>query len=142
MRRSGRQPLRAPSQIEPSERRREAARKRGALAEQIVAEYLEAKGACILGLNVRVGRLELDIVARERDVVLIVEVRTRGPRSWQNALESIGHAKIRRVREAGERLWSIRFASDSTVNHMRFDAATVEFRQNGEALIEHFPGAF
>lgn len=142
MRQSRRQPLRPPPQADPPQPRREAARKRGAFAERIVADYLEAKGARILGLNVRVGRLELDIVARECDVVFIVEVRTRGAGSWQGALESIGREKVRRVREAGERLWSSRFASDSTLNHMRFDVATVEFRPNGEILVEHFRGAF
>lgn len=138
MRQSRRKPVRGSSQSGSSNR--EIARKSGALAEQAVADYLEAKGACILGLNVRVGRRELDILAREGDVVIIVEVRTRGAGSWQSALESIDSRKIQRIREAGERLWSQRFATDLSVNHMRFDAATVEFRPDGEVWINYFEG--
>lgn len=95
-----------------------------------------------MGLNVRVGRYELDVVAQQADLIAIVEVRTRSASSWQSALESIGPQKIRRVRTAGEQLWSSRFAEDRTVNRVRYDVATVIFEIGGTTVVEYFEGAF
>lgn len=118
------------------------ARRRGLLAECVVADFLSAKGMSIVGRNVRVGRLELDIVAREGDTIVVVEVRTRGAGAWQSGFGSIDLAKARRVREAGELLWADRFASDPTANHMRFDAAAVTFDPNGQTVVEYAAGVF
>lgn len=120
----------------PSERARVGAR-----AERAVVEHLLAEGLEVLATNVRVGRLEIDVVARDGEVIAIVEVRTRGTGSWQRGLESIDAAKRRRVREAGERLWRERFAKRADVERMRFDVASVRF--DGElATIEYVKAAF
>jgi putative endonuclease len=105
-----------------------------------VARDLAARGWEVLATNVRVGRLELDVVAREGDTVVVVEVRTRGPTAWQTGLESIARSKARRVRAAGEKLWKQRFQRDVTVNRMRFDVAIVTFAPQGEAIIEYARG--
>lgn len=115
---------------------------RGAAAEDAVVEHLRALGILVLARNVRVGRLEIDVVAREGPVIAIVEVRTRGEASWQRALDSIDHRKRERIRRAGERLWRDRFARDRSVERMRFDAASVTFTPNGDAIVEHIKAAF
>lgn len=130
-----------PGAANPSARGR-AARSRGAAAEIVVADYLWARGFTILGTNVRVGHREIDLVARSGDLVVVVEVRHRGLGSWQGGLESLDPAKCRRVREAGERLWGHRFASDHSINRMRFDAASVEFSPDGSTLVDYIEGAF
>jgi putative endonuclease len=53
----------------------------GARAEQLVAQHLADAGLEILAVNLRVGRLEIDVLAREGPVVAVVEVRARGPGS-------------------------------------------------------------
>ncbi len=88
----------------------------------------------------RLGRLELDIVARENDTVVVLEVRTRGATAWQTGLESVARAKAKRVRLAGERLWRQRFLRDPSVNRMRFDVAVVTFDEKGESIIEYARG--
>ncbi len=113
----------------------------GRVAEEVVANYLRRVGCEVLATNLHVGRAELDIVAREGPVVLIVEVRTRGPRSWTTGFESISPAKRLRVRRAGERLWRTRFRSDPTIERMRFDAASVTFGA-GRPLVEYARAAF
>jgi Holliday junction resolvase-like predicted endonuclease len=85
------------------------------------------------------GRLELDVVARDNDTVVVVEVRTRGAAAWQTGLESIARTKAKRVRLAGERLWRQRFQRDPSVNRMRFDVAVVTFTE-GEPHIEYARG--
>lgn len=117
-----------------------AALRRGQAAEAAVVRDLLARGWEILGLNVRVGRLELDVVARDGDTVVVFEVRTRGPTAWQSGLESVARAKGRRVRAAGESLWRRRFQRDPSVNRMRFDVAAVTFAPDGDAHIEYARG--
>jgi putative endonuclease len=112
----------------------------GRAAEAAVASDLARRGLAILATNLRLGRLELDVVARDRDTIVVVEVRHRGLGAWQTGLASIAPAKARRVRAAGERLWRERFLRDASVNRMRFDVAVVTFEQNGEARIEYALG--
>ncbi|MCC6557819.1 MAG: YraN family protein [Polyangiaceae bacterium] len=119
-----------------------AARKeRGARAEAAVAAYLAAQGLEILGMNVRVGRLEIDVVARDGPVIAIVEVRTRGEGSYLRGLDSIDARTRMLVRRAGERLWRARFSRVAGVERMRFDAAAVTFLPDGEAVVEHVKAA-
>jgi putative endonuclease len=107
-----------------------------------VASDLERSGIAILATNLRLGRLELDIVARDGDTVVVVEVRTRGAGAWQTGMESIARTKAKRVRAAGERLWRQRFLRDPTVNRMRFDVAVVTFDEAGNHSIEYARGVF
>ena len=123
----------------PSQHRAEAAA-RGRRAEQAVADYLVQREYSLIGRNVRVGHLEVDILARKGSVVCVVEVRHRGPASWQGPFESITPAKQRRLRRAAERLWHRRFANDPSVDRIRFDVAAVSF-VNDEAHVEYLAGA-
>jgi putative endonuclease len=114
----------------------------GARAERAVAAHLEAAGLEILALNLRVGRLELDVVARDGPVIAVVEVRSRGPGAWVRPFDSVDARKRERVRRAGERLWRDRFAGDARVERMRFDLAGVELLADGGARIEIVKAAF
>src|SRR6185295_11489964 len=116
--------------------RRPAPGEVGARAEQAVAAHLAEKGLEILEMNLRVGRIELDLVARDGPVIAVIEVRARGPGAWVRPLDSVDAKKRARVRRAGERLWRERFARDPTVERMRFDAAAVELLPDGAARIE------
>lgn len=53
---------------------------KGRQAEERAARYLKRKGFHILSRNVRLGRGELDIVARHKDVLAFVEVKARNER--------------------------------------------------------------
>jgi putative endonuclease len=114
----------------------------GDLAEEVAQAYFLARGLELVGAKLRVGRFELDLVLRDGPVIVVVEVRTRGPGSFQRALDSIDGRKRARVRAAGERLWRARFARDTSIERMRFDIAAVDFRPSGEAVVEHIRAAF
>jgi putative endonuclease len=111
-------------------------------AEQAVADYLFARGLTIVGTNVRVGRLEIDIIAVDGPAVAVIEVRTRGRSSWLRAFDSIDPRKQRRLRIAGERLWRDRFSRQQGLERMRFDVASVRFDERGGVFVEHVRGAF
>lgn len=114
----------------------------GDRAESAASAWLIARGLELVASNVRVGRLEIDLVLRDGAVIVFVEVRTRGPGAWTGALASIDAAKRARLRAAGARLWRDRFARDASIDRVRFDVAAVELLPDGGAHVEHIKAAF
>lgn len=100
----------------------------GSCAEIAGADFLFASGYEILERNLHLGRLELDVVARRGPLVVVAEVRTRGPGSFERPFESISRSKRRRLRHAMERLWRTRLARMTDVDRVRVDAIAVDFR--------------
>jgi putative endonuclease len=112
----------------------------GRRAEVAVSDYLFAQGFAVLGRNVRLGPLELDVVARKGPLVVVVEVRTRRPGAIVSAFASVTPTKRARVMRAAQRLWRARIAFMGGVERMRLDVAAVTF-VGGETHIEYAPGA-
>ena len=94
-------------------------------AESAVCDYLRARGVEILQTNIRLGKGEIDILARDGEVVLIVEVRLRGPGSYGSAFESITKDKQRRIISAARILWRTRLSKMEGIDRVRFDVAAV-----------------
>jgi putative endonuclease len=69
----------------------------GDAAERAAAEFLLARGYEIVERNFRCKAGELDIVARDGDVLVFVEVRSRSDDDHGHAVEMIGRTKQRRV---------------------------------------------
>jgi putative endonuclease len=81
--------------------RRTPAQRAGDRAEEAVARALAAAGWRILGRRVRVGRLELDIVAVDPGPppsLVVVEVRWRRSRSFGLPEETADQRKVGRLR--------------------------------------------
>lgn len=97
---------------------------RGRRAERVALDYLVADGFEILHRNVRLGRGELDLVARRGALLVAVEVRTRGPHAWEGPFASVSVGKRRRCRSALEALWR-RHTDDPTIRRVRFDVCAV-----------------
>lgn len=113
----------------------------GRRAEQIVADYLKGTGASIVGTNVRSGHYEIDVIATKNDLVMIVEVRTRGPGSYEGAFASIDWKKRKRIVSAAQSLWRSRLSKLPGVNRLRFDCASVSFEE-APPKVEYVTGAF
>lgn len=110
-------------------------------AEAEAASYLEQLGFSIVARNLRLGHLELDIVARREELVVVVEVRSRSSAAWTRPIGSVNWQKRQRVRRAGERLWQRRYRHDSSAERMRFDIISVIFLKES-VRIEHVVAAF
>jgi putative endonuclease len=113
----------------------------GRAAERAVADFLVARGFAIVALNLRIGHYELDVVARQGPLIVVVEVRTRASGSLTSGFGSLLASKRLRVRRAGERLWQRRYRSDPSAERLRFDAANVSFLGN-VPHVEYAPAAF
>lgn len=105
----------------------------GRAAEEAAAALLRAKGMTILESNFRAKVGELDLVARDRDEVVFVEVRARASAAYGGAAASVGHAKRRRLILAA-RVWLQARGWDGPC---RFDVVAID---GGKA--EHIPAAF
>lgn len=114
----------------------------GREAEAAAAETLRANGFRILWQNLRIGALELDIVAKKRDLVVVVEVRARGPGSFEKPLASISRTKRRTLLRGVRALWKGRIAKMPDVKRIRIDVAAVTRDDDGALAIEWIAGAF
>ncbi len=116
-------------------------RKRGELAEELVTAFLIQSGTQILARNLRLGHLEIDILAREGPVLVVVEVRCRSSSARTSGFSSIGTQKILRLRRAAERIWRRRYRNDPSIERVRFDVASVTENTTG-TTIEYTRAAF
>ncbi len=69
----------------------------GAAAEVLAAEYLQTRGLEIVERNYRCRGGEIDLIAREGEVLVFVEVRLRTNPTFGGAATSITSAKRRRL---------------------------------------------
>lgn len=105
----------------------------GRRAEDAAAEHLRAKGFEILERNFTAKVGEIDLVARDRDEVVFVEVRARSSRGHGGAAASVVPAKRRRLARAAS-LWLQARGWDGPC---RFDVVAVD-----GGTVEHIPAAF
>ncbi len=112
--------------------------RRGDLGEALAEEHLRRAGIRILDRNWRSGHRELDLVAREGDVVAFVEVKARGP-GPQDPLEALGPAKRRDLGRAAA-AWI--GAHPGVGREFRFDVVAVRLRPGAQPEVEHVRNAF
>lgn len=94
----------------------------GGDAEECAARFLERHGVQVVDRNYRTRLGEIDLIARERDVLVFVEVRLRTSASHGGALESITARKRRRI-AAAARQYLLRFRR---VPACRFDVVCLD----------------
>jgi putative endonuclease len=112
----------------------------GQAAENIAADFLRAKGLEILERNYLRRLGELDIVARDRDVLVIAEVRTRATDRYGGAAASVDRRKQQRlIRAAGQLLQQRR---DLSRLRVRFDVIAVLEMDGERPRVEWIQHAF
>ena len=111
--------------------------KLGDEGEKLALHLLRSKGIEILATNWRTGHLELDIIGRHHDELIIVEVKTRGTFFFGTPESAVTKTKIARLAEATEE-YLIQMDLDLIV---RYDIIAVMLSE-GQMNIEHFEDAF
>lgn len=110
----------------------------GAEGEALACRHLQDQGYRILARNFRCRSGEIDVVAREGDVTVFVEVKDRRGRSHGEGHESVTFGKRRRVVRAA-RLYAASYGLSEAP--IRFDVVSIE-RDAGGDRIRHDRGAF
>lgn len=75
----------------------DARRDLGQRGEELAARRLESEGLTIVARNYRCLAGEVDLIAREGECLVFVEVRTRGGGNWGSPEESVTPAKQARL---------------------------------------------
>ena len=87
----------------PTCRRRSARQQIGDRAEVHALNFLLARGLHLVARNVSSRLGEIDLIMRERDELVFVEVRARSRSDYGGAAASVGWAKQRRLRREAQR---------------------------------------
>lgn len=109
----------------------------GLKGENMAAAYLWGKGYTIVERNFRCRLGEIDIIARQGDYLVFVEVRTRHDTGHGLAQESITRSKIERLRRLASYYLALKNQPDI---YARFDVVAVNIA--GKAEITHIENAF
>ena len=111
----------------------------GDRGEEIAARHLAEGGWTLLSRNFRMGRKEIDLVARRGEVVAFVEVKTRAGRGYGHPLEAITWKKRREIQQVAQ-AWIDRYGVEGDV--YRFDAVSIVMRGGGAPEVEHVEDAW
>lgn len=103
---------------------------RGAQAEALAAQFLERQGLVILARNFRTRRGEIDLVARDGEMLVFVEVRLRARSDFGGAAASVTFRKQQRI-VAASLAYLARFRREPAC---RFDAILLD-RLDAEAIV-------
>jgi putative endonuclease len=114
----------------------DSTRKKGSVAEQIAADYLEAQGYRIVERNFQCPLGEIDIIARHNGELVFVEVRSGSSPNTVNPAYSINRTKQNKVIRVAQ-YYLCKFRSMPAA---RFDVVLV--RMNQTPSVELIPDAF
>ena len=109
----------------------------GKQGEELAAQYLIGKGYEILERNWRNIHKEIDIIAKDGETLVIVEVKTRQTDEYGNPDVAVTKQKQWRLISAAN---AYVFQNKLDIN-TRFDIVSIIFK-SGEAVIEHIEDAF
>jgi putative endonuclease len=114
--------------------------RRGLAAEQLAADYLQARGLVVLERNLRCKAGEIDLVCLEGDVLAVIEVRQRARTDFGGALGSVTWRKQRKLMRA------VRYFSQRRprwqMYRMRFDVIALEGLPDGAHRVVWIKDAF
>ena len=136
-----RRPPRSAESSQPHGRlKRTRAQSTGEAAEQAAARFIERQGLSIVARNFRRRAGELDIVARTRSALLIIEVRTRRSEAFGGAAASVDFRKRQRIIRAAALLLQTR--PDLAALPVRFDVVVVHNPHSEQVRVEWIQHAF
>jgi putative endonuclease len=113
--------------------------KRGELGERAAKKHLKRQGLKFLVANYRSPRGEVDLVFRERDCLVFVEVKTRSSEEWVRPAAAVN--KERRQRLSRAALDYLRLLRNPQVK-LRFDIVEVLLNNSEVREIRHLPNTF
>jgi putative endonuclease len=106
----------------------------GAYGEQVAVTHLLERGFVVLARNWRCELGEIDIVARDGDCLVVVEVKTRRSLRFGPPAEAVTAAKMARLRRL-----TARWITESGLHppRVRIDVVAVLPQRSGAAKVDH-----
>jgi putative endonuclease len=109
----------------------------GRKGEEIAVAHLESIGYQILEVNWFYNHLEIDVIAKDGNELVIVEVKSRGTKTYEHPVEAVSNQKIRFLMNAAEAYIQEKESNLDT----RFDVISIIF-YGGGFEVEHYKDAF
>jgi len=113
--------------------------RRGLLGERAARDHLQATGMKFLTANYRSRRGEIDLVFRDGDCLVFVEVKTRSSETWGRPASAVNARKRRALSRVA--LQYLRSLKQPRVT-MRFDVVEVLLANGGVRDVRHLPNTF
>jgi len=110
----------------------------GFAGEEAAANVLRSLGMEIIERNFRCRLGEVDIICRQGDTLVFVEVKTRGRGSLAAGTDAVDRGKRSRLARAASEYLSAKELWDKPC---RFDVVCV-VKRGDELFVEHLPDAF
>jgi len=108
----------------------------GSAGERAAEQYLaREKGLQVLARNWRHGRDELDLVCRDRELLIFVEVKTRSSLARVPGYFTVNQRKKKALMRA---IRAYRAKITPKPKAVRFDVVEVEWKDGGAGTIRHF----
>jgi putative endonuclease len=108
----------------------------GRKGESIAVDYLIKKGYTILEKNYKFHRFEIDIIAKNKNTIAFIEVKTRQNRNFGYPVDAVGNKKIDNILKcAGHYIYQTQWKGN-----IRFDIISI--LKEPEFSIEHIEDAF
>jgi putative endonuclease len=108
----------------------------GKWGEQIATDYLTKRGYEIVTRNARTPYGEIDIVAKQGEIVIFVEVKTRTSDKMGLPEDSITARKRKHMLAAAEH-----YSAENEIDHWQIDMIAVEGKPGSTPRITHFENA-
>jgi putative endonuclease len=108
----------------------------GKWGEEAVAAYLAERGYEIIARNARTPYGEIDIVARQADITIFVEVKTRTSNKMGLPEDSVNLRKQEHMLACAEH-----YAAENAIDHWQIDVVAVEGKVGLKPVITHFENA-
>lgn len=110
----------------------------GSEGEDLAVRFLQKKGYRIVARNYKTPVGEIDIIARDGDTIVFIEVKTRTDISFGYPFEAVNKRKRQKMKNLAL-LYLKRQGKESPV---RFDVLSIFCMDNGKKDIEHIKDAF
>lgn len=113
--------------------------RRGALGERAARAHLQKLGLKFLTANFRSARGEIDLVFRDSDCLVFVEVKTRSSEDWVRPAAAVNARKRRLLSQCG--LDYLKLLKQPQVK-IRFDIVEVLLADGAVREVRHLPNTF
>ena len=111
----------------------------GKTGEDLAASVLVKKGYKIVERNYRYGKGEIDIIAKDGEVLVFVEVKTRKNLEYGPPETAISKGKQKQVRKIAE---AYLFEKEIKDTDCRIDVIAIQFMPKMRPKINHIKNAF
>jgi len=111
----------------------------GSEGENLAEKFLKSKGYQIIKRNFRFGRGEIDIIAKDGDCLVFVEVKTRKSLEFGEPEYAITKSKVRQLKKLAEAYFYVNKIEEQ---YCRFDVICIIRDVQGNYSIKHLENAF